>query len=121
MAGITDVVIEEAGVAQAMTSTRYYLDSNALALLGGEPGASSWLDTWLSALPEDRHHLLLLDEPFSALPAEQLAERVQALRRYVELSGNTLVLVDHRCRLEHDIELGELTIGDYPVQGNTHG
>ena len=108
VAGITDVVIEEAGAAKAPTSTRYYLDSNALALLGGEPGASSWLDTWLSGLPEDRHHLLLLDEPFSDLRAEQLAERVQALHRYVERSGNTLVLVDHRCRLEHDIELGEL-------------
>ncbi|AZL72415.1 ATP-binding cassette domain-containing protein [Pseudomonas oryziphila] len=122
VAGITDVVIEEeAEVAQVMTSLRHYLDSSTLALLGGEPGASSWLDTWLSALPPGRHHLLLLDEPFSALPAEQLAERVQALRHYVERSGNTLVLVDHRCRLEHDIELAELAIGDYPVQGNTHG
>ena len=108
VAGITDVVIEEPGAAQALTSTCYYLDSNALRLLGGELGASSWLDTWLSALPEDRHHLLLLDEPFSALRAEQLVEHVQALHRYVECSGNTLVLVDHRCRLEHDIELGEL-------------
>lgn|GEM_PF-1664084 len=121
VAGITDVVIEEAGVAQAMTSTCYYLDRNSLALLGGEPGASSGLDTWLSALPEDRHHLLLLDELFSALRAEQLAERVQALHGYVERSGNTLVLVDHRCRLEHDIELVELAVADCPVQGNTHG
>ncbi|SCZ01669.1 MULTISPECIES: ABC transporter ATP-binding protein [unclassified Pseudomonas] len=108
VAGITDVTIEDAGVTQAMTSPRYYLDSNALALLGDELGASDWLDTWLSTLPEDRHHLVLLDEPFRGLRAEQLAERVQALRRYVERSGNTLVLVDHRCRLEHDIELGEL-------------
>ncbi|MFJ3521400.1 ABC transporter ATP-binding protein [Pseudomonas sp. NPDC090203] len=108
VAGISDVVIEEAGAGQALTLTRYYLDWNALALLGCEPGASNWLDTWLSALPEDRHHLLLLDEPFRALRVEQLAERVQALHRYVERSGNTLVLVDHRCRLEHDIELGEL-------------
>lgn len=121
VAGITDVITEEAGVAQAMTSTCYYLDSNAPALLGVEPGASSWLDTWLSALPEDRHHLLLLDEPFSTLRAEQLAERVQALHRYVERSGNTLVLVDHRCRLEHDISLCELVIADCPVQGNSHG
>lgn len=121
VAGITDVIIEEAGVAQAMTSTCYYLDSNAQALLGVEPGASSWLDTWLSALPEERHHLLLLDEPFSALRAEQLTERVQALHRYVERSGNTLVLVDHRCRLEHDISLCELVIADCPVQGKTHG
>lgn len=120
VAGITDVVIEDAGVAQAMTSTCYYLDRNVLALLGGEPGASSGLDTWLNALPEDRHHLLLLDEPFSALRTEQLAERVQALHRYVERSGNTLVLVDHRCRLEHDIEIGELA-RCCPEQGNTHG
>ncbi|AZE62328.1 MULTISPECIES: ABC transporter ATP-binding protein [Pseudomonas fluorescens group] len=120
VAGITDVIIEEAGMVEAMTSTCYYLDSNSLVLLGGEPGASDWLDTWLSALPEDRHHLFLLDEPFIALCAEQLAERVQALHRYVERSGNTLVLVDHRCRLEHDIELGELVV-DYPERGKTHG
>ena len=121
VAGITDVVIEEAGAEQALISTRYYLDSNVLALLGGKPDASNWLDTWLSALPEDHHHLLLLDEPFSALRTEQLVERVQALHRYAESSGNTLVLVDHRCRLEHDIELGELAIGDCSMQGNTHG
>ena len=120
VAGITDVIIEEAGMVKAMTSTCYYLDSNSLALLGGEPGASGWLDTWLSALPEDRHHLLLLDEPFSALRAEQLAERVQALHLYAERSGNTLVLVDHRCRLENDIELGELVV-DCPERGKTHG
>jgi ABC-type nitrate/sulfonate/bicarbonate transport system ATPase subunit len=121
VAGITDVVIAEAGVAQAMTSSCYYLDSNVLALLGGESDTSNWLHTWLSALPEDHHHLLLLDEPFSALRAEQLDEPVQALHRYVEQSGNTLVLVDHRCRLEHDIKLAELVIGDCPMQGNTHG
>ena len=121
VAGITDVIIEEAGVVQAMTSTCYYLASNAQALLGVEPVASNWLDTWLSALPKDRHHLLLLDEPFSTLRAGQLAERVQALHRYVERSGNTLVLVDHRCRLEHDISLCELVIADCPVQGNSHG
>ncbi|WP_330211571.1 hypothetical protein [Pseudomonas sp. AM4(2022)] len=109
VAGITDVIIEEPGVVQATTSTRYYLDREALALLGGEPGASNWMHTWLSALPEDRHCLLLLDEPFSALHAEQLPEHVQALHRYAERSGNTLVLVDHRCRLEHNIELDELT------------
>lgn len=120
VAGITDVTIEEAGVAQVMTSTCYYLDSNALALLGDEPGTNNWLDTWLGALPEDCHYLLLLDEPFSALRGEQLAKRVQALRRYVERSGNTLVLVDHRCRLEHDIELGELTVADCLMQGSTH-
>jgi len=107
VAGITNVITDEAGAPQATASTRYYLDSNVLALLGGEPGAGNWLDTWLSALPNDRHHLLLLDEPFSALCAEQLAERVEALHRYVERSGNTLVLVEHRCRLEHDIELSE--------------
>ena len=121
VAGITDVIIEEAFVVQAMTSTCYYLDSNAQALLGVEPVVSNWLDTWLSALPKDRHHLLLLDEPFSALRAEQLAERVQALHRYVERSGHTLVLVDHRCRLEHDISLCELVIADCPVQGHSHG
>ena len=97
------------------------MDSNALALLGVEPGASGWLDTWLNALPEDRHHLLLLDELFSALRAEQLAERVKALHCYIGRSGNTLVLVDHRCRLEHDISLCELVITDCSVQGNTHG
>ncbi|WP_434728834.1 hypothetical protein [Pseudomonas soli] len=121
VAGITDVVVDKEDVAEAITSTCYYLDSNTPALLGAEPGASRWLDTWLSALPEDRHHLLLLDEPFRALPAEQLAERLRVLRHYVELSGNTLVLVDHRCRLEHDIELGELAIGNYLAQGSTHG
>lgn len=114
VAGITDVVIEEPGATPDLTSTRYYLDSNTLALLSGAPGASRWLDTWLSTLPKERHHLLLLDEPFSALPSEQLAERVQALHRFVERSGNTLVLVDHRCRLEHDIELGELVSSDRP-------
>ena len=114
VAGITDVVIEEPGATQDLTSTRYYLDSNTLALLSGASGASRWLDTWLSTLPKEHHHLLLLDEPFSALPSEQLAERVQALHRFVERSGNTLVLVDHRCRLEHDIELGELVSGDRP-------
>ena len=121
VAGIIDVITEEAGVVQAMKSTCYYLDSNALGLLGVEPGASGWLDNWLNALPEDRHHLLLLDELFSVLRAEQLAERVKALHRYVACSGNTLVLVDHRCRLEHDISLCELVITDCPVQGNTHG
>ncbi|MBX8474261.1 ABC transporter ATP-binding protein [Pseudomonas cichorii] len=120
VAGITDVFIEKTGVVQAIKPTCYYIDSNALALLGGESGAGNWLDTWLSALPYDRHHLLLLDEPFSALCADQLAERVQALHRYVERSGNTLVLVDHRCRLEHDINIDELAIDDWPVQGNTH-
>ncbi|MFJ4384020.1 hypothetical protein ACIP02_06715 [Pseudomonas sp. NPDC089408] len=120
VAGITDVVTEEAAVAHAETSNCYYVDSNTSALLGSEPGAISWLNTWLSDLPEGCHHLLLLDEPFRMLSAEQLAERVQALRHYVELSGNTMVLVDHRCRLEHDIELGELAIGDCAVQGATH-
>lgn len=121
VASITDVVIEEAGVAQTITTTRYYLDSKTSALLGSELEASSWLETWLNALPEDRHHLLLLDEMFSALRAEQLAERLQTLHRYVERSGNTLVLVDQRCRLEHDIKLSELVIADCPVQGNTYG
>ncbi|QXH47820.1 hypothetical protein KSS93_07905 [Pseudomonas xanthosomatis] len=120
VAGITEVVTEEAAEAQAKTSICYYLNSNTPALLGSEPGAISWLDTWLSDLPEDCHHLLLLDEPFSRYCAEQLAERVQALGHYVELSGNTVVLVDHRCRLEHDIELGELAIGACPVQGSLH-
>jgi len=120
VAGITNVVTEEAAVAQATISSCYYLDSNTPALLGSEPGATSWLDTWLSDLPEGCHHLLLLDEPFSMFPVEQLAERVQALGHYVELSGNTVVLVDHRCRLEHDIELSKLAIGDCPVQGASH-
>ncbi|OUM35294.1 hypothetical protein B8W72_08610 [Pseudomonas putida] len=120
VAGITDVVTEEAAVAQAKTSKRFYLDSNSPGLFGSEPGPSSWLDTWLSGLPEGCHHLLLLDEPFSTLCAEQLAERVQALRHYVELSGNTVVLVDHRCRLEHDIKLGELAIGDCLAKGAIH-
>ncbi|OLF54094.1 ABC transporter ATP-binding protein [Pseudomonas chlororaphis] len=108
VAGITDVATEDTGAQQAKAPIRYYLDGNTLALLAGEPQASDWLQRWLNDLPGDSHHLLLLDEPFSALRAEQLAERVQALHHYVERSGNTLVLVDHRCRLEHDIELGEL-------------
>ncbi|MFA7893818.1 hypothetical protein [Pseudomonas putida] len=121
VAGITDVVTHEAPVAQTKRSSCYYLDSNAPGLLSSEPGSSSWLDTWLSDLPKGRHHLLLLDEPFSSLSAQQLVERVQALCRYVELSGNTVVLVDHRYRLEYDIELGQLAISDCLMQGATHG
>lgn len=108
VAGITEVTTENTGARQASAPIRYYLDRNTLALLGGEPGGSGWLETWLDDLPGDNHHLLLLDELFGTLGAEQLAERLQALHRYVERSGNTLVLVDHRCRLEHDIELGAL-------------
>lgn len=108
VAGITDVATEDAGSEQGKAPILYYLDSNTLSLLADEQQASDWLQRWLNDLPGDSNHLLLLDEPFSALRAEQLAELVQALQHYVEHSGNTLVLVDHRCRLEHNIELGEL-------------
>ena len=70
--------------------------------------------TALARILVGKPKILMLDEPFSALPSEQLAERVQALHRFVERSGNTLVLVDHCCRLEHDIELGELVSGVRP-------
>jgi hypothetical protein len=108
VAGVGEVVSQEPALTAATSVNCYYLNSQVLSLIGVSDPASEGLLGWLTRLPADGLHLILLDELFGQLSEELLTEYLQRLEYYARLTGNTLVVVEHRRRLACNIELNEL-------------
>ncbi|WP_146036000.1 ABC transporter ATP-binding protein [Pseudomonas sp. LFM046] len=107
IAGVTEVASRESGGGEEVLRC-YYLDRQVLPLMGMGSHGDYGLMGWLRRLPADGRQLILLDELFSLLSVEDLQARLRELERYARWTGNTLVVVDHRHRLAHNIELSEL-------------
>ncbi|AXI61427.1 hypothetical protein DLD99_13420 [Pseudomonas kribbensis] len=85
----------------------WYIDAWTLKEILGAGDSAEELMEWLKTLPGDGRQLVLLDEAFLQLSLPDCVAMTDRLEEYCAVSGNTLVLVDHRLEHERSIDVAE--------------
>lgn len=108
VAGVIEIVqVLEDDMTHDLGLRTYYFNQTLFAGIIDVVDPIDGLMDWLTALPADGRQLVFLDEVFLHLPAEALVTVAGRLQVYGALSGNTLVLVDHRLELDRAVDLAE--------------
>lgn len=108
ISGVIDITqLSEDAIEEGDCLQTYYLDTQTLTLLMGAMDTPDALFLCLSALPADGKQLVFLDETIREVSFEKISEIIERLTSYTQVTGNTVIVVDHRFELPYTINLPE--------------